>query len=520
MRIADREFVPIPDSLSSELSPPQRARWATLVGFCLLSALIGRFCYLARPFDSDAAIFVYMGKMVADGGRFCHDLIDNKFPTVGLMTSLPWRMFGTSWIGYISLQTIMSLSGAWMLGQMAGRVAGRHAVMPTALFAVVYMNFTTAVFGRFQLETMQAFFAIVAARSALIGMERDNPADTFVTGLCAGCAAMFKPTGLAVLAALAVGLSVRFGREKKLHIFWHLAAAAFGVAIPLSVALIYLTKTDTLGDMPALWRQITTYAAQTVLDGGDLAKPVIAAGFLGFPIFVRGWIYRRQREGGWPAAYAMVFAISWLAAEMAGVVMQRRMYAYHFLPIVPPAALVFGLFPRPSRPIPLAAALLPVMLLSVYAAGDVIAFSYTGQPVLPATEYLAVHANSGDAVWEDLWPRLMLESGLRPGSRWPATFLFANYDTAGVDYARQIISDFERIKPKYIFLPIQLDRVVKGQVNFLPELMYRPTRAANYAAGWHMIQNYTLAHYDREAIVGSEVAYRRRVDGVVTAQTE
>jgi Dolichyl-phosphate-mannose-protein mannosyltransferase len=510
------------DSRLANSADSERGRWTVLVALCLFCALVGRFCYLARPFDSDAAIFVYMGKMVAEGGRFCHDLIDNKFPTVGLMTSVPWKMFGTSWIGYISLQTIMSLSGAWMLGQMAGRVAGRHAVMPTTLFAIVYLNFTTAVFGRFQLETMQAFFGILAARSALIGMQEDTPSDSFVTGLCAGCAAMFKPTGLAVLGALAIGLCVRFWREKKSRISWHLAAVIIGVTIPVGVALIYLSATNTLADMPGLWRQITTYAAQTVLDAGDLAKPFIAAGFLGFPILVRGWIYRRQREAGshWPAAYVMVFAIAWLAAEMAGVVMQRRMYAYHFLPIVPPAALIFGLFPRPSRPIPLAAALLPVALLSVYAAGDVIAFSYTGQPVLPATEYLAVHANSGDAVWEDLWPRLMLESGLRPGSRYPATFLFANYDTAGVDYAQQIIGDFERIKPKYIFLPIQVDRVVRAQVNFLPELMFRPNRAANYAAGWHMIQNYTLAHYDREAIVGSEVAYRRRAEAVVTAQTE
>src|ERR1700685_3225401 len=160
--------------------PRERARWIALVCLCLFSALLGRLCYLARPFDNDAAIFVYMGKMVAEGGRLCHDLIDNKFPTVGLMTSVLWRTLGTSWIAYVGLQTILSLTSALLLGQIAGRGAGKHAVMPTTLFALVYLNFTTAVFGGFQLETVQAFFAILAVRSALIAIDWDSPPDMFV----------------------------------------------------------------------------------------------------------------------------------------------------------------------------------------------------------------------------------------------------------------------------------------------------------------------------------------------------
>ncbi len=212
---------------------------------------------------------------------------------------------------------------------------------------------TKAVFGGFQLETVQVFFAILAARSALIAMESDQPADAFVAGLCAGCGAMFKPTGLAVLVPLAVGLIVvNWRRRRFARICAHLAATGVGVAIPLAVALIYLVGADLLHDMPSLWRQISTYASETAWATEDLIKPLVAACLIGFPMLVRGWICRRQRDGTATSAraYVRAFAIAWLIAEAIGIVMQRRMYAYHFLPIIPPAALLFGIIPRTARP--------------------------------------------------------------------------------------------------------------------------------------------------------------------------
>jgi Dolichyl-phosphate-mannose-protein mannosyltransferase len=532
----------------------ERTRWILLFALCLFSALLGRLCYLARPFDNDAAIFIYMGKMVSEGGRLCHDLIDNKFPTVGLMTSVLWRTIGMHWWMYIALQTVMSLIGAWMLGQMAARHIGSHARLPAMLFSLVYFNFTTAVFGGFQLETVQAFFSILAARSALIAIESDNPADAFLAGLCAGCGAMFKPSGLAVLGAFGFAVVIqnltskncaknakepRVPRRENDFSWrsWHLGvlgakriailgiAAVAGVAIPLSCALAYLIQADMLRDMPGLWHQISTYANQTAWAVEDLAKPLVAVTLLGFPIAVRGWICRRQRDATthWPATHVTVFVVVWFLAETAGVVMQRRMYAYHFLPIIPPAALLFALFPRTARPIPLAAALMPMILMSVYAAGDVIALTYNGMENLPATDYLATRTKPGDAVWTDAWPRLALETNLKPGSRYPFTFLFANYDNAGIDYARDMIDDFERTKPAYIFLPTPMDKRIEYQLNFVSELIRRPQRAKNYAAGWHMIQSYTLAHYDREIQVGGEIAYRRKSDvpqGTAAARAE
>jgi len=199
-------------------------------------------------------------------------------------------------------------------------------------------------------------------------------------------------------------------------------------------------------------------------------------------------------------------------------VMQRRMYAYHFVPIVPPMALLFGLLPRIARPSSLTGALLPMILFNAQQAGIVMSTLFFGIGELPASRYLATHTQPGDAAWMEYWPRTMLETGLKPGARYPFTFLFCNYDTAGVDYGRQMIADFQRIKPKYILLPTPLHRRLQHQADFVPELAQRPLRRASYLAGWEMIEQYTLSHYQREAIVDDNVVYRRKDNAEVETQ--
>src|SRR5262245_56137571 len=180
--------------------------WWSLFGITIAAALFGRLCYLLRPFDADAAMFIYMGKLTSEGGRLCHDLIDNKFPSVGLMTSVPWRLFGSEWAGYVALGTLLSAIGVIVLARAASRHLGPQSVLPVTLFAIVYLNLTAAVFGGFQLETMHIFFAVLGALAAMEALRSDNAWDAFVVGLSAGCAAMLKPTGFAVAGAFLIAL--------------------------------------------------------------------------------------------------------------------------------------------------------------------------------------------------------------------------------------------------------------------------------------------------------------------------
>ena len=110
----------------------------------------------------------------------------------------------------------------------------------------------------------------------------------------------------------------------------------------------------------------------------------------------------------------------------------------------------------------------------------------------------------------DAWPRVVLETGLRHGARLPFTFLFTNYDTAGLDYSAGMLADFERIKPAYIVIPTPLDRRMQYQIDFIPELNRRPIRRESYITGWHRIQQYTLEYYDLETMIGNDAVYHRR----------
>src|SRR4051812_30561924 len=150
-----------------------------LIAVCILTALAGRLCYLVRPFDSDGAMFIYMGRLTAEGGRFGHDLVDNKFPTVGLITSAAWRAFGASWPCYVLLGVLLSAASTLLLSRAARRHFGDAAALPTGLLAIVFLNLAPVVFGGFQLETLQSFFCVLAAAAALEAIRDRDPRDAF-----------------------------------------------------------------------------------------------------------------------------------------------------------------------------------------------------------------------------------------------------------------------------------------------------------------------------------------------------
>ncbi|HEX8521896.1 MAG TPA: hypothetical protein VF669_06530, partial [Tepidisphaeraceae bacterium] len=481
-----------------------------LVAFILIAALLGRFAYLVKPFDHDARIFIYLGKLVCDGGRFYHDVLDNKFPSVGLMTSVCWRWLGTWWPGYVLLQTGLALGGALLLGRWAARYFGPHARLPACLFAIVYLNFNVAVFGGFQLETLQTFFAILAAGGALEALRGKNTADAFLAGLAAGCAAMLKPTGLSVLAAFALAVILHHRSEWRIIIRLG-AAATGGLLLPLLVVFLYLLRTDILRDMPELYRQISRYAADTPWETTDYFKPFVVLTIALFPVFVRAWIFRRKenRIPGRLDQPGALFALTWMLLELLGAVMQKRMYAYHFLPVAAPATLLYAMWPRRDKPASLAAALVPLAFASIIASSEIMTF-YWGTPMRsPVSDYLVARTAVNDAVWSDSVPRILLETGLKPGARIPLTFLFLNYDEAPLEYSDVMLRDFDSRRPKYIVMPMDLKDKLRDETARAPELFHRPLRRDNYIKAWNRIDTYVHEHYKFEKWLDGQIIYRR-----------
>ena len=503
--------------LALPANPARSRALARQIAIALLiaGALFGRLCYLAKPFDHDARLFIYLGKLVCDGGRFSHDIIDNKFPTVGMMTSVAWKAMGLHWPAYVLAQTVMAIGAALLLGRMTRRHFGPSAGTATTLFALVFLNFSVAVFGGFQLETMQAFFAVLAAGTALevLCAERDvhDVRDAFIVGLSAGCAMMFKPTGGAVLGAFAVATIARFARSPRSILKLALSAAC-GLALPALLTLLYLIRTDTLRDMPDLYRQIAKYASDTPVTALDLLKPVVVVLMLGFPMLIRGRVHRGDRivPTGAQTREALVFALAWFALELIGAVAQRRMCGYHFLPLAPPAALLYGMIPRRDRLAPILAGLFPIVFLSSLGAVRVIDEFYpTARSRLPASDYLIAHTNPNDAIWADSMARLLLETNLRPGSRIPLTYLFFNCDDAPRQYSQIMLRDFEFRRPRYILLPQNLEAWLDEKDHKASAEPGYAVRRANYRAAWRSIFDYVQAHYAPEVHIDGETLLRR-----------
>jgi hypothetical protein len=484
---------------------------AFLIAACFASALIGRLCLIVCPFDADGGMFIYMGKLVAHGGRIGYELIDNKFPTVGLITSPAWRAFGANWSGYVFCQMALTLVAVWILARCARRNIGPHAELPVGLFALVYLNFHFAVHSGFQLETLQSFFSILSAAAAIEAIARDDARDSFLVGLASGVAAMVKPSGLAPLAAFALIIAWQKRRELG-RLVTHGAGASLGLAIPVAASLLYFQAAELFPVLPTIWKQISDYASNSPWELWDLSKPVIVFLIAGFPMIILGLVFRRDRHrvNIRPEMPIVLFAITWAAIEFAGVAAQRRMYAYHFLVVAGPASLLFGLIPRHPRAIPLAAALSAPIIFSIYGAGQVLAKAPETMGLTASETYFCSHAQPGDTIWEDGMMRLLILTDMQPGSRYPMTFLWANTDTAPLEMSGAMLADFEQTRPKYIVFPTKFQSYGVKLADRIKELGLRPQRRANFIEAWNNLGDYIHADYRPLTHADWETIYVRK----------
>jgi hypothetical protein len=379
------------------------------------------------------------------------------------------------------------------------------------------LNFACIVFTGFQLETLEAFFAAAGALAALEAIASDKPIDSFTAGLAAGVAAMLKPGGLAVVLALAVALLVRHGTDRQWRRwFKHAAALGLGVAVPTGITLVYAIKSGAWAYLPDVVVQIARYASDTPLSRRSLIKMGITFCVLLVPLvarYARLPLWRgnvRASPIRVPPGAAICFIWAWLAAELAAVLLQRRMYQYHFLPLACPLALLYGMLPRRSAlPAQIFLGLLPVALLGLRWQGSDLARAGAAFHRGAASQYVVDHTTAGQSVFADQIGGLLIESDRAPGSRYGTFFYFVNYDRAPLDFCRGMLADFERRQPAYILLRRDGDQAPSRMLDG-PILQARPERRKNFVRAWGRFEKYLAEHYTMEAVVEGNTIYRRR----------
>jgi hypothetical protein len=500
-------------SASSLADRPERCAIGTgvlLAGISALCALVGRMGFFGRPFGDDPAIFIYMGKFVSEGGRLYQGLFDTKPPGVAMLMSGLWHLLGAWWVGYVILQMLLSALAAWGIGMAAGRAIGPQAQRPTTLFAAVYLNFYLFVFSGFQLETLLAAFSILAAVAALGSIQRTSHLLDLLVGLSAGCAAMIKPGAAAVAGAYLLTTMIRPSGET--YRWWKQALwVGLGLAIPAAVVLWWCWEKQIINSLPMVWHEIQLYSQQTPLGWPFWIKLPLLGVVFGFPLVLRQVTYRKpaQQEVNPNRSTLWVFAILWLGLELVGVVLQRRMYLYYFLVLVPPMALIYGLLPRPDRLMPTLAGLLPAMLISTWMSIHSTRALSNGIPTLSASRYLIEHTRPQDAIWGEPMARLLLETNRPAGARFATAWYFANHDLAPRIFLNQLLEDWNRTRPLYIVLPANQKQWVHDVTEMVPALSMRPVRKQNFLWAWGKVDEYLDRHYKLETTIDGQHLYRR-----------
>ncbi|MBC7784821.1 MAG: glycosyltransferase family 39 protein [Burkholderiales bacterium] len=474
---------------------------AALAVIMVLCAFAGRAVFLSQPVNSDTAMFVYMGKMVTDGQRIGTDLVDNKLPTVGLLMSVPFRLLGAHWWAYTLLGLGLTIATCLMLARTAGRCLGARAIVPVGVASAIWLNLPPVVYGPLQLETIQVFFVTQAACAGMELLKRRDWRDAIVLGLCAGIAMWAKPTAAAIIPAITLAVIVATGWTIAMRLRM-LALIAIGVMIPTIICLWLLMLTGMADALPDTIAQLRDYSANSTAEWIDALKPIFVLTILMFPVLVLGYIFRRDRVDrsalfvpqGESRAISL-FIIAWLIMEMIGVIAQRRMYAYHFLVMGAPAAMLLGLFALRIRMISLGLALGPAAAISIACSVEVLQRSDGQARMTEVIGYLKSHAHAGQRVWMDDYPRLMVESTLRPGSRVPLTFLFANSDEAPQHFGGMILDDLDERRPEWLVLHRDPERYIHFYRHHMAEVAEIPQRGENFAAAWRRIDGYARSHY-------------------------
>ena len=506
------------------------------LAIAVIACFLPRLGFLARPFESDAGLYAYLGKVVATGGVYgelYRDFYETKGPGVALFTGAIWKLLGDYWPAWVALQMFMVWGTAMALRAVARQAWGAGAGTAAFWFTLVFLNFGPVAYRGFQLETVVAFFAGLAAFAGWRSFSLQNSSSTIppievsriaasglpalMMGLCAGMAAMIKPTGGAVFGAFAV-----------LWIFqqqWRtLGVACAGFMLPVIAVAAWTWRAGLLSEMPGLWREISLYGSQTPLPAGELlikaATMIMICGFVLYAVWRlgRGGVIETAIRTA-PLLFNRIsapvfFALAWLGLECFGVYVQKRMYAYHFLPIAAPLALLFGrlIAGRAVRPIGLLAALTPVVALSLFwSRADFATLCTTGAGPLPESKYLLSHASPADRVVGDGIERLLMETRLRSGTRYAHLFYLANHDAAPVEYGARFLADLEKNSPEWAVFesPVQWRLHRELSVREMPLFAERPARGEAYLKAGEEIQRYIESHYTAQAQVAGKTIWRR-----------
>ena len=288
---------------------------------------------LGWPASGDMQVFLWLADLAAQGDVPYRDAFETKGPMAWLPLVPLVRVFGpVPWL-VRAMDVVWLVAGTVAVGSVARARAGARA---GACAAAAHAAWWSGLdwWNSSQPDAWAGTWIALACALALT--RRTWP--LVLAGACVGAAAMVKPfyAGFVIVPPL-----VAWGRAAAGGLIGRGATYASGIAVGIAVPLASLASMDALAPWLACLRwTATAYAggasglAPTVLAstiGGAFAPPVGLGVLLAL-----GGLTSGGRVGRLPFD---VGGATWLAGTLAVVVVQGRLWPYHWLPLLAPAAI-------------------------------------------------------------------------------------------------------------------------------------------------------------------------------------
>jgi len=341
-----------PDAgLSHYKSENQAIEWPRWVGLVLWIVLLATLVVAALPtllypFTRDQGIYAYIADVMMDGGVPYRDVWELKPPGVYFAYWLAFALFGRSELAVRLFDVLYALLGAASICVLAWEVfRDRHVAIGSGwLYAFCYyllVHFHSAA-------TPEAFmtpFLVASVYGVVRGTRRESKWMLLFAGMASGFVFWFKPTAGLVIVAVLIWAYSRMRRKGRAggtalrSLAWVLLGGLLGL-LPIGAYLYG----HGLREFLEIWWAYGTgpylEARGLALGDGPLAMLDVIVCYL------RDWqllvwlslaaaieiLVRRERAG----QAVVVFLLSAVAA----VLVQGKLFEYHWLPVLAPLAIL------------------------------------------------------------------------------------------------------------------------------------------------------------------------------------
>jgi hypothetical protein len=313
---------------------------------CFVGALVGCTTLLYPVTTMDSAAFYYVGKSILEGSTPYRDVWDIHGPGIFFFYALSFFLFGKSAIAFRVLDIVWQTATALLLAQLGTRLARKE--MAGLITGVAYLAgyFSQNYWSMAHVDSELSLPLALAIFFLFQAVETDRFLQWALAAAGVGVATLFSLLyGLCGIVALFAAWRMDGTDFRKF--LRRCAALAVGFLLPLLLLGLFFYAKGGLIDL------LTTQLIVAVQVGRryhDVILPACIARSLLISVHLPLYFMAAVGFGAFGlrptenqrTRLAVEILFGWLAVGVTALVIHGLYHAYHFLPLLAPASVLFG----------------------------------------------------------------------------------------------------------------------------------------------------------------------------------